>query len=365
MIHTPHVTCRSGQQGFVLVTTLWFLAILTIVAGGFAAWVNESLDQAWERRQATDALVDRRGTRDTVLFIAATRPMNAAGLALPSDGTGSSGVTISDDTGGDGVFGAQAPPTGNELSLAGLPYEGVGQARFTLQDEGGLLNPNGGRPERIDRFLGLLGVEGSERAPLVDNLRDYLDEGDSKRLHGATSDDYEEAGRAPPPNRYLLSGMEAWRVLGWREHEGIWRRARWREHVTVTEFSGLNLNTSPPLLLRTDPLIDEDDARRLVEERQEEAFLSPEDAAARTDVPVDANLFAFVTNPSRHFRLTLWHDGARQGMRYHVRLTPQSEEGSPWQIDHVYPVDRYGLNLDEPASVDNRVFSAAPVARAP
>jgi hypothetical protein len=346
------------QRGFALAATVWFLAIITLMAGTFATWVSRSVNAAWEQRQDAETLIDLRGTRDTLLFIAATQPLNSGGFVLPGTEVEAVRSLARPDAGADPFTSTLPSATGGELSLAGRAYQGLRRARFALQDEAGLLNPNSLERQRLDRLLGLLGVEASDRGPLLDKLRDYVTEGDLRSLYGANAADYVERDLPPPPDRYLLSAMEASRILDWGDYSILWESGLWRDHVTVTVFGGVNLNTAPALILRTDPFIDEQDALEIIEERQRLAFFSPEDAARRTGVPLGGSLFAFVTYPSRNFRMTLWHEGASQGIRYHYRLTPQSEQGAPWELDQMYPVDRYGLSPDEPANIDDAIFSA-------
>jgi type II secretory pathway component PulK len=351
---------NARQQGFALAATVWLLAIIAVAAGAFATWVSQSVTEAWTEREAVDTLIELRGTRDTVLFIAATQPMNMGGFVLPGKEEETAVRSLTERNNRDDPFTSSlAAPTGDELSLAGRPYLGLGNARFTLQDEAGLVNPNAQDRLRLDRLLGLLDVEPAKRGPLIDKLVDYISEGDLRSLHGARTADYLERDLPAPPDRYLLSGMEALRVLDWGEYEGIWQSARWRELVTVTEFGGINLNTAPRLVLQTDPFISEEIADILLQERQRQVFFSPEDAQRRTGLPLGSNIFAFSTAPSRHFRLTLWQQGANQGVRYHVRLTPQSEQGAPWELDHTYPVDNHGLSTNEPANTEDPIFAAS------
>lgn len=352
------------QQGFALAITIWLLAILLLAAGAFASWVRSSLEQAWSERLAIDGLIDVRSTRNTLLFIAATQPMSSAGFILPEAQEGSTrSLERKLRNNADDPFTSYLPATtGNELSLMSQPYVGIGNARFALQDEAGLLNPMGAQRARLDSFLGLLDVDAGARGPLLDKLADFVSENDLRSLYGANTADYLEAGLPAPPNRYLLSSMEAWWVLEWKGSSAVWREARWREYVTTTAFSGINLNSAPAFILQTDPFINGEDAARIIAERERRPFVSPEDAARRTGLLLSKNLFAFTTFPSSTIRITLWHEGANQGVRYHVTLTPQSDQGVPWEVDSAYPIDEYGLNLDEPRQPESPVFTATTAA---
>lgn len=203
------------QKGFVLVATVWLLAILSMAAAVFAAWVNIGVENAQKQHDYTQGSIDIASTRATLFYLLATQGMTSAGLTMPTQGVsnGPKKATMSLDD-----FLAGAPPSdmgqmstgiiGSELRLDGSVYEGSGSAYFSIYDESGFISLNSPQKEWLTRFLMLMCCSLEKSKELIDKLQDYTDADDFHRLNGAESYHYAQKKiRAPGkhPARISLS----------------------------------------------------------------------------------------------------------------------------------------------------------------
>lgn len=336
----------AWQQGFALAVTLWLLAILTVTAGYLALWAEQTVDDAWRMRERFQAEVEMRGTESALLYLLASRRMTLAGLSL-GNGPASPTVADSDDMGFNRLL-----PLGDELLLDDHWYQGLGETRFAVQDESGLIPLHEESAPTLFRLLGLLEVPDAAREPLLAKLFDYTDPDDLYRLNGAEAAQYRDRGLLPPPNRDLLSAWELHAVLDWDRQTEAWREQR-LPRLTTTLRGGLpNLNTAPALALQTLSGIDNETALRLVAGRPYLNFLQANLAAGR-ELPGDEMSFPLL--PSRYLRLSIAHPALRTLREMHVQLTPFATQ-SPWLIDHVVDIPWEGAPTAA-ALPDNLVFA--------
>lgn len=322
------------MKGFVLVTTLWILAIMTIAASFFALWTQQTLSLALELQQDVQGEIDIQSTESSLIYLLNTQTFTVAGMTVTH--------YVVDFDNDDFPF----LPVGQEIALDDRPYFGHHTARFALQDERGLLNLNllAGDEEVINsslvrravRLLGLLGVKAELREPLISKLRDYVDSDNNHRLNGAEEYHYKKRGLPPPSNKSLLKPMECLRILDWAEQESLWKNGLWGQLTTTAMAGDNNINTAPLLILKSLEGINGIAADRIVTARQEMAFfdgktLSSVTGIAFSDDPFDLG-FGFY--PSDFIRITLWHDNARYVRQVHLQRTPSFDKGSPWIIDY-------------------------------
>lgn len=318
----------SWQQGFALAATLWLLAVLTVAAGYLALWAEETVNDTWLMRERFQAEVGVRGTEAVLLYLLASRRMTLAGLSLSNGPV----PTVAKD--GEDMGFSRLLPLGDELLLDDHWYEGLGETRFAVQDESGLIPLREESAPALIRLLGLLEVPDVERAPLLAKLFDYTDPDDLYRLNGAEAAQYRDRGLSPPPNRDLLSSWELRAVLDWDRQTAAWREQRLPRLTTTLRGSLPNLNTAPALALQTLPGIDNETAQRLVMGRPYVSLLQANLAAGR-ELPGDEMSFPLL--PSPHLRLSIAHPALRTLREVHVQLTP-FETQSPWLIDYVVDI---------------------------
>jgi hypothetical protein len=123
-----------SDRGVALVIVLWMLVAMAIAGALVVAWSRQRLVDTQVARDAVQDRIDAIGTRDTLLFIAATSPMTLAGLPVEPPGPARLARRRLDEFGGLDVS-----PRGGELQLDGTVYAGLGVVRVQLQDEAGLL----------------------------------------------------------------------------------------------------------------------------------------------------------------------------------------------------------------------------------
>src|ERR1019366_6193309 len=194
----------NAQRGFVLVATLWILAVITIAASYFAERVSRSIELARQKQETTDQLVEFANTRADILYRLGTIPITINGL------------------------GSQPA-----IALDDRPYLGSGDDIVRLQDNRGLLNVNFLEQSMMARLLGQLGVPIEKRDAMIDTLLDYTDSDDLRRLNGAEKSEYAALGLPPPPNDWLASPYQLRNIIGWRDQPQLWENERLLQFVTT------------------------------------------------------------------------------------------------------------------------------------
>jgi len=338
------------QQGFILVATLWVLAIATVALSIFSAWVYRAAERTADLQSDTRAAVEMVSTRDTLFFLMSSNPMTGRGIGL-LDGELEAATR-------DMFGGRQAAD--REIIIDGRPYQGISETVFSAQDEAGQLNLNlvEHRRQDLDHLLMALGVEYDRRPRLLYALQDYTDHGSQQSLLGPARGDYRDAGRPEPMNRPLLTVQESWRVFGWDRESAFWEADRLANLTTVLHYGALNLNTAPEEVLHSIPYLDAQQVQHLIDERRRGQFNSPWEAEQRTGVGLSSDAFSMSVVPSNHIRLNFWNPDTRRGYRYYVSLTPTRDGGGPWLIDHVHPITGAELSDgDDPEQVASPIMA--------
>lgn len=346
---------RLRQNGFVLAVTLWILAGIAIAVALMTLWSIDQVEQArigHERLQDEIALV---GTRDTLLYVAATRELTIAGLPTVPLGEDERAIRRMDE------FGPLIrDPIGSEMRLDDTVYAGLSGTRFALQDEAGLfpVSPWLEATTSIDAFLVRMGVEPQQAPRLRDALLDYMDSDDLTRLHGAESREYERAGRPPPPNRRLLTPGEIASVLGYDALPPDVLAAI-VAHIGPYYAGPVNPNTMSAELLPVWVDGCPEACARIVEARKEAPFRSAIDMQMRLGILLpggDSGEYRFLAEQA--LRVTLWgRSGA--AWRIHVRLTPLADKQGPWSVLASYPFAR--PSPDDSAEDTGSLLFADPV----
>ena len=304
----------SGRpRGFVLVATLWVLALVAVVAVFFAERMGQARALALAAQARTQALLDLSGARADLLYRIATTPVSLHGLG-------------------------QDPASA--LALDDRPYRTLGDTLVQVQDNRGLLNLNVVDDERLGRFLGVLGVPPERRSALVDALRDYADEDNFKRLNGAEAAEYAAAGLPPPRNAKLVTPLEARRIFGWAQAPELWQGGALERLTTTSGSFSMNPNTAPWQVLAAMRNMTPEGVQAMVAARKLAPIASPQQVMALTGVQIatDPMLADVIALPADSWRVTQQAPGMGWGWRYNVTLTPVSDF-SPWRIDYFYRVE--------------------------
>ena len=151
----------SRQKGFALISALWLIVLMTVIAGALS----------WTSRQSiisTGAIVG--GVQARYLADGAAQLVYANLLQrLPAQRLLADGEIL-------------------ELKLPG------GEARVKVTDENGKVDINAAQQPLLARLLYSLDVEKSQADALADAIIDYRDDNSLRHLNGAEDDDYRVAG---------------------------------------------------------------------------------------------------------------------------------------------------------------------------
>ena len=193
-----------SQRGLALVTVLWVLVLLSLMAASFTRTTRTEINVTRNLidNARAEALADAGVYRAVLGLLAAERNVEFGGdlervLGRPL----APGESEAQATPPDGLMGETA------WRRDGTVYAwtfGGGEVRFSIQDEAGKIDLNAA-PDALLRGLFLattwtgpdgeaVGLDETEADALVDAVRDFADEDDLTRLNGAEDKDYAAAG---------------------------------------------------------------------------------------------------------------------------------------------------------------------------
>ena len=319
------------QSGFVLVLVLAMLVVLGLLAGSIAAVTSRLLEQSQQRAQAMQDALDMDSTRATALYLLSTQRMTLGGLTVDNMVSG----------GEDGVRPAVSDadleswlPIGNEVALDGRANQGLGGARFALQDDYGLFGVNWNPPDKLEKLL----AQGGQPRPvsagaLFNRLMDYQDRDNLYRLNSMEAEGYIAAGMAPPTNLPVATPMELMRVIGWQQALSFLSPAEITSTLTVEPASIINVNTAPARVLLTIDGMDAEKAARAIAFRKVQPFLSA--VAFSEFIGLEKSMEAPVAvYPAASGTLKLWPSHGGQVTLMHWSMTPIEDKGRPWREDY-------------------------------
>jgi len=337
--HPPHT------HGFVLVIVLTLLVVLALLAAAVATSAERTIRAAHADSERFQAELDMASTRETVLFMLSTQRRTLAGLTVrPEDAAAV--LTFTDDADSVAVL-----PVGDEIRLDSTPYQGLGMARFAVQDDRGLLSLNWAPLQRRFAFYESLGVPENRWNALEAKRLDYQDADDVHRLNGAEKEHYLRAGLPPPSNRTLATPLELRRVMGFAPLLAQMDDRHLLSILTTTRNIAVNINTAPAHVLALLPGMTRANAERMVHMRQAAPFISLAQAQQfGMAATFEDNLTLF---PMQSGNLMVWnqHSGARQLVHWTLAPIQIDVPPIPWRID-------YELTLPRGDEADQAVVGA-------
>jgi general secretion pathway protein K len=332
--------------GYALLLVLWLLLVLTFAIATAALHFEHTTDALLRYDDKVRNELSAYSTRQVVLYLLATRRLSIGGLPVASDLRDYAPHLVADDMAAVSLW-----PRGDELRLDGTVYQGFGAASFSLQDSAGLLSPN----YRLSEASGLLAaLAPPEQVPvLVDQLLDYIDQDDLRRLQGAESDAYRERAATGPANRRLLTAEELLAIPAWRDllmPGGTSVGAGPLSLFSAFRYTPLNLNTAPAEVLAALPGMSRPAADALLAERR----LVPLSGLGRVSFLTQSSLAAdpddVIFYPSRFLRLRVWPGPGTQVIETVLELSPTNPEGTPWRIHkHIRHDARRAHSAGQPA----------------
>ena len=322
----PRRRGRHPADGFVLVATLWVLAVLTLLAAYIDGVTTSDIDRTLRARQALTQEFDRRGTEATVIYLLATGRMNYRGLILEREQLFANNMP-------DGVT---MPMTGDgEITVTNEVYAGLGGTLFSVQDELGLASVNAPLSPIFAAILEGVGITRSNVELIVARMADYVDVDGALSLNGAERFDYQARGLLPPPNWIMASPLEARRVLGVGELIAPAQWQRLAPLLSVRQALGYNFNVMPLAVLSAVVGLPESAMVPVVQARREQPIWSLNRLAMLTGVHVDLDEMSLVEYPSQFMRISAWNPAAGALHRTGIELTPFGER-VPWRKDYAY-----------------------------
>ncbi len=202
---------QTPQRGLALVTVLWVLMLLSLIAASFTRTVRTDINLTRNliENAKAEALADAGVYRAIAGLFA---PINQGGWRV-------------DDT------------------VYAWAYGG-GEIRVSVQDEGGKIDLNAGQDVLLRILFQSLGLDDQESAALADAIVDFRDPDDLRRLNGAEDADYALAGLAHDAKDAPFGAVEELhQVLGMTP--ALYDRVA----PSLTVYSGLrapHLATAPP-----------------------------------------------------------------------------------------------------------------------
>lgn len=295
---------QRGENGFVLVATLWILAAIMLGATFFADQVDRGRALAARAQQTAKALVEVESTRSDILFRLATSDVSIAGFG----------------------------PAGSPIRVDNRAYRGTGEDIVRLQDHRGLVDVNSGDREMLSRLLAQFRVPSERLDPMMDTLQDYIDVDELRRLNGAEARQYADLGLPPPANDWLTTPHQLRTIAGWRDQPGLWETPHFLQLVTTSSTGGFNPNTAPPEVLASLPGSNREIAGHLLALRGQAPLVSWAPIAELTGFgPRD--LETVLWSPATSLRVTQQSRNLPWMLQFSISLTPTSVL-APWRIDY-------------------------------
>lgn len=328
-INSRQTSSANKDQGFVLIAVLGMIMLLTLIASFVAGYAEQRLSQTQALRDRWQQEFSEQASLATVQFMLATTERTFGGWQVSPESI---------------------------MRVDNRPYFGVQQTVFALQDEGSLLSVLDPDRDRWQRFLYNQGLSASQAEQFLDQLQDYTDRDDLRRMNGATSLDYHQAQLEPPPQRLMISPGQLFNMLNAEQ----WQAMLYKILPMVTTRSGqlTNLSTAPEEVLVTLPGTDSNLWQQLIAEREDAPFTSFSDTNQRLGQILPLDEMTIPSIPTNFVRVKLWpsQDDCRQIQWIGLTLTPTSTQ-APWEIDYVFNY-QHAEPCRAPAAL-----AAAPLAR--
>lgn len=327
------VEARRSERGFVLPLLLLAIALLGLSILSAAEVLDGSRVRLERLRQESRAELTGASVEARVAYLLLTEPISQRGLRVGGDRLDASGILVAPTLSGLRSAGGHEV---REMVFDGRAY-GLTSSRgrylveVEIQDEGGLLNLNGGDEAAIERLLGEIGMRGREAAYLAATLSDFVDGDDIRRLQGAEARHYRSAGRPEPRNAPLRGPRVALAALGWSESLSPSQTRRFFALAAASPVSQrLNLNTAPAEVLAAVLGIERRTVERIVSARDNMALQSLADISAMTGVHLAGGVTSVTGLPSRNLQLTIRVRDlltGRAGYEYQKRLLIGPRDG--------------------------------------
>lgn len=309
-----NATATRGQRGYVLVMVMVSLAVIALIAAGFAQRIESLRTSTGSLRDDANARLQASGALAVALYWLASQPRQVMGYGLAD------AEVLADDR----------------------HYRLPSGAVVSIQDPRGLLSVNTVDRRVMERLLVAQGVPAPSVDRYLDVLLDYADLDSLKRLNGAEAADYRALDLAAPRNDYLRSLGELAGMPAWRDDPA--RLDRISRLLSSRRSGWINPNTAPADVLRAIfPAAPDEQLKRFVALRSTVRTGDP--ALLRRDYGLDASGDEFLLNVGPEVQVTVWAPGLPQALQYNLLLVPAGPIG-PWLVNEQRAVPRPELPND-------------------
>jgi len=320
---------NSADNGFVLVATLWFVALLALAAIVVEGWVSSSLDRGAALGARVRAQSDLLSAEERIAFTLAGGSPSPRGLELALPTAAAAEM--------DGVAADAALPDGPFIALDDRAYR-IGDVVVRLQDGAGLCDINSADRGTLGRLLKSYGITSGDAETLASALSDYTHKPADIRTGNIRDGDYRSAGLPLPRHAPLLSPWELLRVVGWEGRDVLWRRSRsFPEIATLGPLAGLNVNTASATVIAAMTGMDGREVARLVLARTTRPIADLREFGASVEV-FNREDQPLVVTPSNIIRLKLIAPGEPLMRVIELRLTPTGK--APVRVDYLVDLPR-------------------------
>lgn len=297
------------QGGYVLVLVMGALAMIALLAGRFAARVDDLRTQTLSLSEYAKAQAEANSALQAGLYWITTRPLARGG------------------------FGQFPAP---ELRNDGRNYRLPSGAQLSITDMRGLYPLNAPNREGFARLLLALGARPETVPGLLDVLLDYEDTDNLKRLNGAEDREYQALAMPGPRNDWLLSVSELQRMPLWREQPEL-IQALMRVASTIRD-GVINPNAiSKELLIALQPNARPEQIELFFTLRQKAGFDSGSAVLTATGMRLTGDEYFYFASDRQ--RISVWAPGLPHALQYNLQLAPDGTS-APWLITDVQPETR-------------------------
>ncbi|MDD4617000.1 MAG: type II secretion system protein GspK [Alphaproteobacteria bacterium] len=223
---------RSGRKGFALVSVLWGLVILSLIAAGML------------RLRETASHLEHNARHRAELALAAQSGINRAILGIL-------------DTRADKRWRVDNVPI--QFTFNGVPLT------ISIQDESGKIDLNAADKDVLTRLFRSTDLKSDEISALVDRVLDWRESNDLKHLNGANTEDYRASNAAHRPRHGPFQSVNELKLV-----LGITPDLFRRLEPAVTVYSQrqqINRETAPFEVLLTIPGMTRESAEKLIKDR--------------------------------------------------------------------------------------------------
>jgi general secretion pathway protein K len=324
-----------SEQGFVLVATLFAVALIGLGAAYFASRVDVLRNNALETQRWAETEREAFSIRETLLHAAAIYPRDVGGLLVIPTQISNAATNAS-----------------NYFATDGRAYRVSPSISVRVLDERGLLAVNTLDDRILIKLFNQIGIPADQHARMLDGLRDYIDPDDLKHLNGAERDNYLAANRAPPANDFLRTREQLADVMGWERvflaldraetlatqaqaqaqtqiqsqdsavMPGV--RERFLALFSTSRHGGVNVNSAPAAVLSLMPGINPLRVSALLDQRRIKPFNNLAELAPFANGPLDEEMIGLVG--ANAWRVTIAKAGLPFLLECQLTITPGEKD---------------------------------------